>query len=624
MKKTMYATIAVIAAESCFATVWPTVNTVAEFTNAVAKAVNGDRIVLAAGKTFDFSTLSAYNDGTSWGTMSAPSGDSSGKSCVWFSKRLEILGEDTSRYDEKTVEQETIVKGGNDGRIFYGYAGNGRQSSFAHLTFLGGTAESGKNGGAVYFLLKTDAGKATNCVFRGCSANTGGATYCVSAYGCLFADNTSDDRGGAALGDGNEFVGCVFRGNTACGIGGGALRENHLAKDIVGCVFSNNVATAGHSGALYINEMASGSSAKIVGCRFENNSANTQGGAMSGLGDIENCVFIGNTAGANGGAVAFSSGYSLTGSCFVGNTASEAGGAVYAPRIAAVSNCAFTNNYAIGACGGVFLASVTGIFTDCFFHSNTGVVTTAGGQLCKAMEVVGCRFSGNGDVYARNFERCEFDGCEYTYFNQGHTLEGIVSYDTTIGNGHLRNCLFHGCNAARLIVSGGVRVDVENCTFADNVSTYNAFTAFRGGSPVVGSVNVFVNCIFYNTELDWNDVAGGGNDFYATAYQADGQNILSNCLFHADGGVAIKTSGGFQSQNMVNANVRFAGTSAEFAGKVPYYTPCSAATRDTGLDIAWMLTGIDLVGNARVNGDHVDIGCYESYLPKPGCTVIVY
>ncbi len=628
MKKIMCALPGVFVVFAANATVWPVVNTVAEFTNTVAKASNGDRIVLAAGKTFDFSTLREYASGTSWGTMGAPDGN--GKSCVWFAKWLEIHGEDGTAWNEKTPAQETIVDGGNAARIFYGYTGSGRRSNFKNLTFRNGRAESGKNGGALFFAQNDNYAYATNCVFRGCSADQSGATHCVSAYCCLYDGNRSEERAGAAQGVGNEFVNCVFVGNRAGGTAAGALRENNLTKSIVGCVFSNNVAEASKGGAVYVNAIGS-PAGKIVGCRFVGNRSGAEGGAICAVADVEDCVFENNASETNGGAICSPSDFSLSGCVFDGNCATNLGGAVYAPRMTAAVRCVFTNNIAGASGGGVYINSyVSGSFSDCTFHNNTAPgsvdAANAGAQIHNALNLERCRFSGWGDVYARNMVNCEFDGCVYDYFYATHTLEALVRYDTAMGAGLMRNCLFHGCRATRLIATGGVRIDVENCTFADNETSYNTFTAFRSESPVVGSTNVFVNCIFANSAPGQEIAAAAGTmayDFFATAYKADGRNVLSNCLYWAAGGAVPTSIGGFAAANLLLKSPKFAGADSRYRS-VPYYTPCySSAARNAGLNMDWMAAGADLAGNGRINDGAVDIGCYESYLPAMGFVLSV-
>ena len=179
---------ALVALEGAAAT--HTVSTVTALTNAIANANSGDTIVLAAGR-YDLSTLAPYANGTSWGTMSTPDANA-GKTCLWINRRLTIKGADNTAWHAKTREQESILDGGGVAAIFYCYAGGGRNTSFHHVTFENGVAESGKKGGAIYALgpaghtANLSQGLVTNCVFRNCSASSGGGTYAYNVYDSLY------------------------------------------------------------------------------------------------------------------------------------------------------------------------------------------------------------------------------------------------------------------------------------------------------------------------------------------------------------------------------------------------------------------------------------------------------
>ncbi len=476
---------------------------------AITNAKSGyDTIVIKPG-VYDLSVLTPQSAGDDYGDSYL----------VIKNKDLTIKGEDESHWSGKTAAQETVLKGGPAARIVYGYAGNGRKSKFVNLVFDGGTAQSGKDGGAIFFGNNGNAGGyATNCVFRNCTAAQGGATYAVDAYDCLFDGNIATVAGGGA-----------------------AIKSLTLWK----CVFCCNSAPAG--AAVY---------------KYDKSATN------DGI----------------------------------------------------IKDCTFTYNYATNRCGGVYVKSdmLSGTIEGCTFNSNTGAVDKVGGHIANVQNVRGCKFSGKGSVYAKNLENCEFDGCEYAYSGGNPDLyDALVVFDNNIGDGLVRNSLFHGCNVERLFCSGGVRVDVENCTFADNTCSNNIFTALRDGSPLAGGTNVFVNCIFANPAPGKENAPA--KDFYATSNQATGCNILSNCLFWSSTGASLASGGEFSAPDLVTANPKFAAGDASYSD-APYYMlrPGSRGHRAGLVDLSWMSVATDLAGNSRLVDGKVDIGCYQSNLRPLG------
>lgn len=147
-----------------------------------------------------------------------------------------------------------------------------------------------------------------DCVFDSCVRN--GLRYAYNNQGvlplgqvqdCLFLDNSSKGAGGTGGSlDGGGFWGgaviverCTFLGNTA--IVGGAARITHILRD---CLISGNVATD------FVNAGSGGGvqaflDARIEGCTFVGNTANSVGGAISvepSTTVISNCIFWGNSA----------------------------------------------------------------------------------------------------------------------------------------------------------------------------------------------------------------------------------------------------------------------------------------------------------------------------------------
>ena len=555
MKKLIQTSILSFWTGMCFATNYDAA-TVSEFTNAVAKAQTGDTITLAAGVTLDFSTLESYSSGTSWGTMSAP--DDKGISCVWWQKEIVIQGADDTPWSEKTSSQETILDGGGN-RIFYGYGGSGRKSTFKNLTFKSGTAPSGQNGGAIVFANSESRGGATNCVFKNCSAANGGATYAVPVSGSLFESCSAGTTGN----------------------GGGAYCDKNY------CILSGNVfrgCSAKNGGAIYLSDLSA-----------------------SPAGYVANCVVSNCTASNYGGGMYSSKAYNVVNGCrFEGNASTAQGGACYN---ASASSCVFVCNESIENRGG---AMSLGSAVDCAFTNNVCTKNGRGGA-CDKVAAVGCTFSGKGDVSCGSFTRCVFDGI----VPDGNRLWVL---DATSNNGSalgVTNCLVVNCAVGRIVNLAGQTADFANCTFADNTISNNGYTVYCDIFNSNSGVGSFVNCIFSgNKQAD--ETAADIKLWKSTS----GTCLLqfSNCLY-TDGFINSEKADVFS--NPVHAPAKFVAGSDEYPGRPYYALVRQSAARNAGLYASWMDSAVDLAGSARILEGAVDIGCYECLPPPPGLIIVV-
>ena len=532
--------------------------TVSEFTNAVAKAqTTGDTITLAAGVTLDFSTLESYSSGTSWGTMSAPD-TSMGISCVWWQKEIVIQGADDTPWSEKTSSQETILDGGGN-RIFYGYGGSGRKSTFKNLTFKNGTAPSGQNGGAIVFANSESRGGATNCVFKNCSAANGGATYAVPVTGSLFESCSAGTTGN----------------------GGGAYCDKNY------CILSGNVfrgCSAKNGGAIYLSDLSA-----------------------SPAGYVANCVVSNCTASNYGGGMYSSKAYNVVNGCrFEGNASTAQGGACYN---ASASSCVFVCNESIENRGG---AMSLGSAVDCAFTNNVCTKNGRGGA-CDKVAAVGGTFSGKGDVSCGSFTRCVFDGI-VPDGNRLWVLDAISNNSSALG---VTNCLVVNCAVGRIVNLAGQTADFANCTFADNTISNNGYTVYCDISNSNSGVGSFVNCIFSgNKQAD--DTAADLKLWKSTSGTCSLQ--FSNCLY-TDGFINSEKADVFS--NPVHAPAKFVAGSDEYPGRTYYALVRQSAARNAGLYTSWMDSAVDLAGSARILEGAVDIGCYECLPPPPGLMIFV-
>lgn len=531
--------------------------TVSEFTNAVAKAQTGDTITLAAGVTLNFSTLESYSSGTSWGTMSAPD-TSRGISCVWWQKEIVIQGADDTPWSEKTSSQETILDGGGN-RIFYGYGGSGRKSTFKNLTFKNGTAPSGQNGGAIVFANSESRGGATNCVFKNCSAANGGATYAVPVSGSLFESCSAGTTGN----------------------GGGAYCDKNY------CILSGNVfrgCSAKNGGAIYLSDLSA-----------------------SPAGYVANCVVSNCTASNTGGGLYSSKAYNVVNGCrFDGNSSSAQGGACYN---ASASSCAFVGNESTDNRGG---AMSLGSAVDCAFTNNTCTANGHGGA-CDKVAAARCTFSGIGDVSCGSYESCVFDAVVSDGKKQW-VFDALSNNGATLG---VTNCLVVNCSVGRIVSLVGQSAFFANCTFADNMISNNGYTVYCDEYNSNSGVGSFVNCIFSgNKQAD--DTAADLKLWKSTS----GTCLLqfSNCLY-TDGLINGEKADVFS--NPVHALAKFVAGSDEYPGRPYYALVRQSAARNAGLYASWMDSAVDLAGSARILEGAVDIGCYECLPPPPGLIIVV-
>ena len=548
----------------------------------------------------------------------------------------------------------TCAKAGGAAR---GFLGNNQQAVpanhtniFKNCVFIDNKALGGA-GGAIYG-EKIDS--LSDCTFIGNTATqNGGAVYCetpMSAVtGCTFVDNSSSDSGGGmccanAVG---VITDCAFTNNTAQKRGGGLVCGAHV-ETISGCVFKGNTATTDRGGALRLNQDVR----SVSNCTFIANTAVYNGGGISnGAGlllGIEDCTFTSNmTVGATdntsggGGISSLALTTCVRRTTFVGNLSSKDGGGAWLDHACIVSNCTFRENVARLHGGGLVTCDRKGIVFGSLFDGNTNAWGNYGSQVRWVPQVTECTFTGWGDMLAKSYDRCTFDGCKFNYVTWS---DGMVQFDMTTGASHIRNCLFKDCSVHTLIYNVSAQpLEIANCTFAGNslttmsfvsggttttVNPYLIFAHRNGTEPVSGQAypctNTVVNCIFHD---NWIDGARSDVNFYATTmYTIPGTvalNVVSNSIYsvrdrNKDNGSTVVTS----DFNEV-ADPHFVAGDPKLPG-VPYYMiRRRSPALDAGISMDWMADAVDLAGTNRVLEARVDLGCYECWLPEVGITVLV-
>ena len=390
-----------------------------------------------------------------------------------------------------------------------------------------------------------------------------------------------------------------------------------------------------------------GAGAVVSNCVFRNCRTDKNGGAICYL-DAVDCYFTNCTSSASGGAVYGGFRFQTGGiyhtneyrNCvFECNSATNYGGAVYCEHASKIEGCVFRGNSAKNGAG-VFGSAegFGGEAVDCVFSDNQATSFTResknhnrGTHIAKFRRAEGCVFSGAGDVYVQQFNRCQFTNCQQRFIDN---YSGLITFDAKSGCGTVRNTLFDHCSVPRLITTAGTSSAIENCTFADNtLSGYDDnkkmyfFYAFRGYDKIVDdkvapSTNVIVNGIFANNKI--GDYSADVNFYCATASTVVSPcaNIVSNCVYGVLDKSHVAWNAPAIAENFVQKQVVFVAGAPAYPGVAPYTPLRKSGVANCGLLLDWMPGSLDLAGNPRVNGTTCDLGCYERWLPEMGLMLI--
>ncbi len=229
---------------------------------------------------------------------------------------------------------------------------------------------------------------------------------------------------------------------------------------------------------------------------------------------------------------------------------------------------------------GIGVYQVGGTFVDCEVRGNSAEDRTV------AHEGYGLYLNGTSAVA----ERCRI-----------HSNEGNGVY---VENGTLRNSLV--CkNESLASMPGGLRQargTVINCTFVDNESTSPASQdCYVAEQEADRGSCTLMNCIAENAKVE---------DGYF-------EGVFQNNLVVNPTGTAISEEKG----NILNVEPKFVTTTGEKAYRLRGTSPAiNAGANSIWSDIA---NPLDLAGFARINGENVDLGCYEYQPNKGGLRIIV-
>lgn len=481
---------------------------------------------------------------------------------------------------------------------------------------------------------------AYDCVFTNCyTRSEGGGARGGTFVRCKFYDCNANFGGGTA---GGRLIDCDFIGNVVRdGKAAGAYNPTCVSN----CVFKKNYTMYEHSGALWTK-----GDVPVIGCLFEGNSANREGGGMCCRGGlISNCVFRCNVSRTDGGGAGLFAPdrdvaellptFKVVDCVFEGNVSPVQGGGAIAPG--GFVNCTFLTNVCKTGGGGVYCrtASPCGGFVGCKFIGNRVTDWAHGGGVLSSDDanrttLVDCYLATNtAGAYAAAAARANLLGC---------TITNHVSGTYVTLNCNMDGCVFvDNCCAT----AGGVSCDTWRSDFGGNVAYTNVNCIFRGNKTDLRCVvdnKVNVNCSFigsvcgsnYGRVINQNDFAFNcvfldnkcGGTLTDFNYGLDKMELphLTNCSYSNDPKHDPTTSDRCTGCFRASASeLRFAKTHADDR---PYEPRHSSPLVDKGYEADWLLAAVgakDVYGNPRVMFDHLDIGPAECQEMGPGFLLLL-
>ena len=456
----------------------------------------------------------------------------------------------------------------------------------------------------------------TDCV---CSNNAGGLSWC-RASGCTIVRNTATSGAGGCgscvLND-CEIVGNITTnlGSTSSYCRGGGIADCTATN----CLIAGNAAYNGIVGSQYAGGGGAYTST-LVDCVVSNNYCQSDGGGCGGC-SIYDSMVVGNEAKGNGGG-ASGGNVVISNTVFLANTAKSAGGGLYqSSGLADVREVDFIGNSAGSYGGGTRVIEIGTIagkanFADCTFVGNVAESGGGGGLMgdgASNVQATGCVFSNNvvksAAVYAGGGGVCnvKLDASLVTsnavYALQSNAYGGgggcnLKATDCVVSNNYCKSsggglsgvCTLAGCtvvgNESRGN-GGGARLYansvITNCVLSGNLSAGSG-----GGLYTVAGV------LIYDSHFDGNTVeAGYGGGVYAenTTVKLVRCSVSSNVLASAGDG---QGGGGIYSGTLEKCTIK----GNTIAAKTGFSEKGGGGTHSSDLD------GCTVDGNWCANGCH--------------------
>ena len=292
--------------------------------------------------------------------------------------------------------------------------------------------------------------------------------------------------------------------------------------DIVGCNFTNNYVGYGTI-TNYNNQTLSDATMTVDNCRFINNSAEVEPGAINNCGNLEvtNSVFDNNYAKWWAGAI-HTHNYANTtiNNCnFTNNGAGWNGGALYTYSNLMVNNSRFINNSCKTTAGGGAIGSSSGWISTVNYN----------------ITIENCHFENNtNNASLTNQTPAQGNGGAISAMNRG-ILD--VHGSTFINNYAARGQAISAYGAGYIDPEGNItegipKVVIYNNTFIDHNRTTTTDTAYLTGNYSLDN-NTFINCHQTNTGtnnifINCTPESVNNADHITQSDFSKSKNILSN------------------------------------------------------------------------------------------------
>ena len=453
----------------------------------------------------------------------------------------------------------TLSRAGTGGAIYI----NGQNTTITYCNLNNNTANTA---GAIMvhgddtILSNSNFTYNTALTLSGGALDIGGSN--ASVYYSWFDHNEANTEGGAINwigGHGDDsIIGSTFTNNICYGTskGGGAIHwtasntagyigSGGLIQD---SVFINNTAAGRHGGALNWFQTRD---SKINNCLFINNTANADGGALY-TGDqrgnsynlnMSNCQFYNNTAGKYGGAIANQMANSYVfNNTFDGNLANAGGGSILMKegpaKNSVIDHCYIYNSRVgdldgkYGEGGGAILLGVNG---DSNITISNSVVMNS--TIAK----------GPGGAIAILGAQCSLINVSIENASTQNAEGGAIYWKGT--DGYLNNVTIFKSSShstgSRISDGGAIYVAGWNCVMNDirifeasaNTDETAAKTNYGGAIYIGGSNSVLTNIIIDNATSANVKMNGAGGAIYQNGYGGTLINAtISNTYANGNGG----------------------------------------------------------------------------------------
>lgn len=428
--------------------------------------------------------------------------------------------------DEITLSHDYSFDGENDGDYIDGIVIS------KPITINGnGFSIDGKSTARIFNIVSGDV-TLKNITFINAFHDLGGALYItgkdVKIIDCTFINNKASVEAGAVylVAPHGQIINSKIINSSA--VYTGAVLINSVNASVIGCYFENNSANIS-AGAL---GWAAKDNGTIRNCVFINNSAYNEGGGAifwnnGKNGIIENSTFKNNYANFNGSAIfgSFGENGKIMDSIFINNTANVTGGAIYLKGDDnEMVNCNFTNNSAGMYGGAVYWLGNNGLINHCNFLDNVAEVDGGALRLDGNNNIVdNCHFKNNaadsaGAIFIKNAENTLINSSEF--FNNRGRLAGAV---------YLMNTL---------------KSKITYCNFKDNCAEEN-----NGGAMFFRYVD---NYTLSHSNFTNNIANINGGAIYTTNGEC---GLISYCNFNNN--TAVQGDGGALNWNNPNSNLTY-------------------------------------------------------------------